>query len=520
MSSTFAQQIDAALRKAGIKPPSSREALDDEGRWRASKEYRVKVRTCLMRANLIDDPDKPKRLEDAIPIRGICEDMCPEFERYTRINEHNVADPEKENGAPSQKRMVKAFSRSAAGQDEPLPMDIRSPTALRRTTDYLLDEVLGDEMGRPKVHSFLWDRTRAIRNDFSRQASSIGPSEWADYVYCLERIARFHIVALHQLSQDSVAPEGFVEHQEQEQLGRTLLSLIEAYTDCREQNIVCENEKEFRAYFALFNASAPDILEKVQSWGWEFWHESEEIQIAVSLIEMLQNTWDQRGPLNPTSASDIAQNAFCRYFSTVEDKKVSYTMACFAEIHFNAVRKSVFKTILASYRRQKTQTKEWTLSNLNAYLRFDDEQEVVAFGEAYGLSFAKSEGQTYLSFDNRTVTDPSPKHKQDFSGLVERKREGRSLRDIIRGTVYEEEGLFVQSGMPTIKPTVSNIPDSKFVKQYETRQTIELVLIFSKGTATATLRRKAIFQPFCAKASCQPFCSNDLYIKGYTWVGV
>ena len=38
----------------------------------------------------MDDPMKPKRLEDAITIVGTCMDMCPEFERYRRERENNL----------------------------------------------------------------------------------------------------------------------------------------------------------------------------------------------------------------------------------------------------------------------------------------------------------------------------------------------------------------------------------------------------------------------------------------------
>ena len=38
----------------------------------------------------MDDPTKPKRLDEAITIVGTCQDMCPEFERYRRERENNL----------------------------------------------------------------------------------------------------------------------------------------------------------------------------------------------------------------------------------------------------------------------------------------------------------------------------------------------------------------------------------------------------------------------------------------------
>lgn len=461
-STNAALAINSTLRQQGIIAPSwpeTREKSAMEAFWKAMKGYRVKARSALIRAGLLDDPDKPKKLSEAIDFRGTCEGMCPEFEQINRIIEHDVQGPEKEQTVkygygPSPSIMVKALARSAAGQDAPLPEDIRSPAALRRTLDYLIDSLL-ERNDLPEIHGFLWDRTRAIRRDFVFQQSSMNSQELLDQVYCLENITRFHAIALHQMSRNDVLADDFSEQQEVEQLGKALLSLIHAYEDCNAQSVVCENEKEFRAYYTLFNSYNTGILEAVQDWGWKYWGESDEIRTAVNLVESLQNIWDTHGPLKPPSATDIAQNAYYRFFSLVRDKKVSYTMACFAEIHFNKVRKAALKTILAGYRKQRDQTKDWTLERLNIYLCFDDEQEIIAFGEAHGLRFETTDGETCLSFESEdSITDPFPQLKQYHSKLlVERKRGELNLPAVIHQTVFEEltcdEGMFVPESPST-----------------------------------------------------------------------
>lgn len=452
-----------------------------EAFWQNTKAYRARVRTCLIRNGYLDDPDKPKKLSEAIDFKGTCEDMCPEFEKVTRIVEHDVQSAEKELSPdgqsywPALHKMVKALARSAAGQDAPLPEDVRSPAALRRTLDYLIDTVLGPN-DLPAIHGFLWDRTRAIRRDFVFQQSSMTSQELLDEVYCLEQITRFHVVALHQMSHEDVVAEDFSEQQEVEQLGKALLSLIHAYEDCVAQGIRCENEPEFRAYYVLFNSHNTGILEAVQDWGWKYWGESDDIRTAVSLVETLQNIWDTQGPLKPHSAMDIAQNAYHRFFSIIEDTKVSYTMACFAEIHFNKIRKAALKTILASYRKQRDQTTDWTLEKLNMYLHFDDEDDIMTFGEAYGVRFDILNGQECLLFESDDpMKDPFPQLKQPHSyNLVERKRGNHTLPEVIHHTVYEEtteeateeddgKSLFVPaSSTSTVReqPTQSRSPDT------------------------------------------------------------
>ncbi|KAA8563747.1 hypothetical protein EYC84_011765 [Monilinia fructicola] len=494
-SSELASKIDALLRKEKISPPRCSAKNPGDPRERAAvktyldelKKYRTRVRASLIQAGFIDDPLKPKKLSEAIDFKGTCDQMCPEEEIIRRIIEDDVQRAEKEaapDGSmrPSPQMMIKKLARSAAGEDAPLPQDVRSPAALRRTLDYLINSVLGEDDNLAAQHEFLWDRTRAIRRDFVFQ-SSMSPPELADQVYCLEKITRFHVTALHQMSKPDIAPENFVEQQEVEQLSKSLLSLIHAYEDCNLQNISCENEAEFRAYYVLLNSSNPGILETVQNWGWKFWGESEQIKIAVGLVECLQTIWSVRGPLQPFTVLNVAENAFSRFFTILKGRNVSYTMACFAEMHFNEVRKNALKTILSAYQRQRDQPKDWNLGKLNQYLQFDDPWDIVDFGESYGLRFDEVDGDYCLSLalDNQVV-DPFPPIKQPHSGeIVERKRVGHTLTEVIDITVYEEvsqdanqsdesssdDGLFVKDNIggmnslppPTIFPEPSKAPE-------------------------------------------------------------
>ncbi|KAI8877136.1 hypothetical protein K501DRAFT_198858 [Backusella circina FSU 941] len=56
---------------------------------------------------------------------------------------------------------------TTAGNEQPLPSDVRSPEALICTMDYFMDEVLSNNPIE-KCHGFNRDRTRAIRQDFTR----------------------------------------------------------------------------------------------------------------------------------------------------------------------------------------------------------------------------------------------------------------------------------------------------------------------------------------------------------------
>jgi nuclear mRNA export protein SAC3 len=95
----------------------------------------------------------------------------------------------------------------AAG-DKTLPSDLRPPKVLRvstcftmsltlldlscqRTVDYLFHDLL-PRGGFAETHTFVRDRSRAVRNDLTMQHET-GPVA----IECHDRCARFHILALH-----------------------------------------------------------------------------------------------------------------------------------------------------------------------------------------------------------------------------------------------------------------------------------------------------------------------------------
>lgn len=467
LPSIYAKEILDQLRKDRLSPPPWPQNPGDPHNLKEVDDLRVKykkyesrVRESLVKAGLIDDPNVRKKLSDAIDFRGICEDMCPEGEKVSRIVEHDVKLPERirsdgpDNGFANPDLMVKSFKRSAAGMDSPLPTEVRSPAALRRTLDYLINDVLKSDENLPVMHGFLWDRTRAIRKDFIFQ-NAMAPEERMDQIYCLENIARFHAVSLHLLSKDG--KEDFSEQQEREQLGKTLLSLMQVYDECKDMNLKLDNEAEFRAYYLLFNAHDPFVMQQMRDWNNEFWFTSSEIQTIVTLIDAMRNIWDGRGPLRPAVSLTTGSASFTSYFSIVENPKVSYTMACLAEIHFTHIRRQILKSIHRAYGRVRDGPKDLTAKFLNEMFRFDTEEECVDFLMELDMEFS-SEGaiEPYLMVE-RKKSLPSKTIKQSFSQtMVERKRGGHTLPDTVHSTVFEE-------ALSTVEKTGN--PDGLFVAQ-------------------------------------------------------
>ncbi|KAM3475820.1 hypothetical protein MY8738_007213 [Beauveria namnaoensis] len=417
-----AKKIYEQLREDGIAPPAwPSQPGDPQHKAQMAKfreqyeDYRSKVRASLTRAGLIDDPTKRKKLSDAIDFKGICEDMCPEYEKITRITEHDIPTPEKDPQTTfaSTTRMVKKLARSAAGQEAPLPMDVLSVPTLRKTLDYLVDDLLRNDENLPTVHGYLWDRTRAIRRDFSF-FSALSTEELKVQASVLEDIARFHVTALHLLSESGKAPEDFVEQQELEQLGKALLTLRDIYDDCNAQGSPCENEAEFRAYHLLFRANDPNILENVQPSLWEF----DIIRTAASLVEALQNTTNFHGPLQdgPSLAAGGAHN----------------------------LRRSILQCLQKGLSRPREASRDVTAAALNKHLQFDTVQQAIDFAELHKIDFQPSQqnptdkGLSCAVLHNLS-TLPHHRLQHQFSqSLVEDKRGSRTLPEVIHKTVFQD----------------------------------------------------------------------------------
>lgn len=347
--------------------------------------------------------------------------------------------------------MVKKFRRAAAGLEEQLPSDLRPPHVLKQTCDYLFDEVIGHAPSLAHVHHFVWDRTRAIRNDFSIQQVT-KPEELRMAIECYERIARFHILSLHQLALPEKPYSKYDGQQEREQLDRTLLSLMQYYDDSRGR-INHPNEAEFRAYCVIFQLQdpTPDLEDRVQTWPKPIIQDAR-VRRAVDLYMAACNVMDAQGPLKPRANHLIARQDWQRFWTLVASKEVSYLMACTAEIYFNLVRRTVLNALFRTFRMNSTMaTPDWTVDLLRDILAFDDVDEVYTYCERFGFSFTeRDDGQQHLdltSVRGRTLPEPSAgMPKQMKSNLVEDKRSGRTLPAVINGLSVkqaQDKGLVV-----------------------------------------------------------------------------
>ncbi|RMZ74985.1 hypothetical protein DV737_g5551, partial [Chaetothyriales sp. CBS 132003] len=451
----FAGQLQhAGGRKERSKPTAK---LEEQGKDRFEwlKEQRKRERAQGIADGLLHDPGKKRTLDTAITPVGTCEDMCAEFERVERVQRHEVDRCEKtqvDDGGPpvpAAERMVKKFVRSDAGREEQLPSDIRTPDALVRTMDYLIDDVVGKEDRLIACHNFVWDRTRAVRNDFSIQQVSAEPAVRMA-VDCHERSARFLILSLHVLSDDGQLLPGdhFDAQQDVEQLNKTFTSLWHYY-DAHRDAIAFPNEAEFRSYQILFEilSATPDLEDRMHFWPYDVLADAR-VQTALRLYQFANDTLRYRGPLRPFTPDMVAQMNACAFWDLLASPSCSYLMACVAEISFYLVRFGflavLWKSVKSAPKAQQERMKEWTVGQMRHYLSFDDDAQVEQFCAHLGIGFhgTSDSGERYLDFarDSALALElENVPRKQIFSNsLVEVKRLHRNYVALISGKTAAE----------------------------------------------------------------------------------
>lgn len=312
-----------------------------------------------------------------------------------------------ESKVPCEELMVKRFRRSAAGYDEQLPSDIRPPAVLQMTLNHLFDSIIGGPEPLASTHKFVWDRTRGIRNDFSIQQVTKA-EDLKIAIDCFERIARFHILSLHQLSHPTRDNGEFDHHQEREQLNNTLLSLMYYYDDSRHK-LSSPNEAEFRAYCVIFEIQdqRPDLEDRAQNWPGGVLKDAR-VRTALKLYAAAGNTSDEQGPLRPRTAFSIAQANARGFFELVSSNSVSYIMACVAEIYFNLVRSSALESIWKAYKGKRpgaAKVEDWLLEDVTYVLGFDNPDQSRTFCEEHELEVLEREdGEEYVNLGS--VTSP------------------------------------------------------------------------------------------------------------------
>ncbi|KAF2823749.1 hypothetical protein CC86DRAFT_371976 [Ophiobolus disseminans] len=459
------------------------------------------------------NPEGQMRLCDSVKLFGLCTDMCPEYERVRRIVEEDVKPPEctpetqhlpRKQRIPDEHRMVKAYSRSAAGMDVELVSEIRSPATCLKTINYLMSRLDGDSFDF--LHSWIWDRTRSIRKDLRTQRIQ-QRSDINVLLQCLERCARYLLLAAHQMARTK--KEDYTHHQDIEQLNATLISLQERYIDNRRVGYPSENEAEFWAYRLILaplftNTLLEDQFQKLPS----DIRNNPRVLTALEIFRSMKSIIFTSTPFYVQSQAN-----WKRFWDLIKSPSVSYLMACAAEISFQRVRHVVLDGLWRTYRKGAPSRPQvvdsWKPDMLQDVMGFDTATEAVNFCEAFGFQFKlNTQNQTYLDvtgkgFAKIKLPMGSDVKPQVFSnGIVEVKRMDRAFSAIVSAMSVREaqtRGLMINSVGGT------KDSDSLFVPETATKSTNPfLPFTQPSGTASDTSTNSFLPQTTSAPAVGQP----------------
>lgn len=331
-------------------------------------------------------------------------------------------------------RAVKKYHRPAAGNEVPLPEDVRPPPVLQRTMDYLLEEIL-DASNAPfsEKHKFVRDRTRSIRQDIIVQQRAIqAHPEWILQVVRLhEEIARFHILSGHRLCELDFAD--FDPFQNTEQLRKVLHSLQEYYTDIRGilaspggegSSFLVEalaNEAEFRAYLLLTHTEDQEVFRRALAFPSEVFL-APHVQFAISCVAAFH------------------QADYVGYFRMA--LSADYLQACLLHSHFTKLRRTALQIMSKSFAsRDGLPTRD-----VARWLAIETLEELAELVEEFGGRLGEGEDAAVYLVSGEDVmmspllnhstllesTSPATQVKARMVRSIEGKVEGLPLSAIIR----------------------------------------------------------------------------------------
>ncbi|XP_049770902.1 SAC3 domain-containing protein 1 isoform X3 [Schistocerca cancellata] len=210
-------------------------------------------------------------------IRGKCMSMCPEKE--IRMRERNgllhqlesvqMGKSESVTGnrrtiksrrRADYKRVIKSFSRPAAGHGPPDPDDIRPPQVLLQTVKYLLSEVVPSQsLPWNEVYDFVFDRLRAVRQDLVIQGT---PS--VESVEILEPIARFLAYAGYRSCEEPASRFDAVIHRQHllECVQRLLVLYDRQERESGRSATGCDGRADTEALYLVLAPGSADALQR------------------------------------------------------------------------------------------------------------------------------------------------------------------------------------------------------------------------------------------------------------------
>ncbi|XP_076275524.1 SAC3 domain-containing protein 1 isoform X1 [Rhynchophorus ferrugineus] len=302
-------------------------------------------------------------------IKGECMEMCPKDEITFRVKEKLVhtleVDPNFDNNNKSEmysKRMVKSFSRSAAGKSMQDPKQLRPTAVLLKTVHYLLkDVIINDRVPWNVTCDFITDRLRSVRQDMVVQSLPV-----VDCINILQPIVNFYAYASYRSCNESISNFDPVLHRRQFQ--ECIKRLLCLYDECDHKKICNKAYEEiqksrpyYEALYVLLNLGNTDALSRAIRLRSQFKTKKFKLAVSASLA--------------------LFENNFVRVCKIL--KQFSGLLLAVVCLHLPEIRKQTLKVMSVAYNSKNL---IFPFSILKKLFLYENLGDVISDCTYYGLT--------------------------------------------------------------------------------------------------------------------------------------
>lgn len=247
--------------------------------------------------------------------------MCPDKEIKWReknklLHKFEILPGTESEPKADPNRVVKQFTRSAAGKLEQSKEELRPSDVLLTTMNYLMhDIIIMDSVPFIEIYDFINDRVQAIRQDITIQM--IGDK---NAVQIYEKCVKFYVISSYILCEES--QNKFDQHLNSKQLSICLEKVMELY-----ENFPSESMNEIISIHLSVNMT-----------------HYEKFYRSGDLYKVLDNTLLK---LTIEICISWAEGNFIRFFKAVRNLPLILQMCFFHQ--FGSIRKRTLKTLSVAF---------------------------------------------------------------------------------------------------------------------------------------------------------------------------
>lgn len=330
---------------------------------------------------------------------GTCHQMCPEKEikfreRNNLLHYFEIDHTTKGNAKADPKKIIKQFSRSAAGKAHQSPCDLRPSDILLSTVNYLMNEIIpNDKLPFPSIYDFINDRLQAVRQDITYQMIQDDNS-----VKIFEKCVRFYITSSYILC--DATQFKFDPHLNDQQLSICIEKLFVLY-----KTFESEHTAEFIGIYLSRNLIYSDVYYRsITVFSNYMFEEDVRISMAACVAYINRN--------------------FIRFFKLVEKLPLTLLL-CFFQ-HFPKMREEALKSVNVAF---SSPACKFPVEVLSSWLNVSKIDNVLLLCEIYGVK-VESNNVCFNKKMFNTTSDCKIIRKEEF---INSKLEKVSLSKLING---------------------------------------------------------------------------------------